>query len=84
MAVLTLQEAARSKAEVQMMISGWMPGGTNPEHACTCAVLVDIRNDGKLHKSFYRWTGKRWEFDVIDEEVAILPTKWVEIPEVEV
>lgn len=85
LAVLTLQEAARPKPEPegQMMISGWMPGGTNPGHACTCAVLVDFREDGNLHKAFYRWTGKRWEFDKFDEAVAIQPTKWMELPEIE-
>ena len=85
LAVLTLQEAARPKPkpEGQLMISGWMPGGTNPGHSCTCAVLVDLRGEGDLKKAFYRWTGKRWEFDAIDEEVAILPVKWMELPEVE-
>ena len=83
LAVLALQEAARPKPEGQLMIAGWMPGGTNPGHSCTCAVLVDLRGEGDLKKAFYRWTGKRWEFDAIDEEVAILPVKWMEIPEVE-
>lgn len=85
LAVLTLQEAARPKPkpEGQLMIAGWMPGGTNPGHPCTCAVLVDIRQDGRLHKAFYRWSGTRWEFDAIDEQVAILPVKWMELPEVE-
>lgn len=84
LAVLALQEAARPKPEGQLMISGWMPGGTNPGHPCSCAVLLDLYGDGKLKKTFYYWTGTEWQFDDIDEEVAILPVKWMEIPEVEV
>lgn len=85
LAVIALQDAGKRKAEPEghLMISGWMPGGTNPGHPCVCAVLMDFRGDGELKRAFYRWTGKRWEFDVIDEEVAISPTKWMEIPEVE-
>ena len=85
LAVIALQDAAKRKAEPegQLMISGWMPGGTNPGHPCVCAVLLDFRGDGELKRAFYRWTGKTWWFDAIDEEVAILPEKWMEMPETE-
>jgi hypothetical protein len=84
LAVLTLQEAALPKPEPegQLMISGWMPGGTNPGHPCTCAAVIRLPS-GNAKKTFYRWSGTRWEFDGIDEKVAILPLKWMELPEVE-
>lgn len=82
LAVLTLQEAARPKPEPegQLMMNGWMPGGTNPGHPCTCAAVIRLPS-GNAKRTFYRWNGTRWEFDDIDEEVAILPVKWVELPE---
>ena len=45
--------------EGQLMISGWMPGGTNPAEPGDFAVYV--RLEQKLIPQFFRWDGKEWK-----------------------
>lgn len=73
-------ELAPALPEGQLMICGWMPGGTTPKEPCMCAVLVDLGRD-ELYRTYYRWSGKAWTFDDIDEPVSIDPTAWLALPE---
>lgn len=45
--------------EGQLMISGWMPGGTNPAEPGEFAVYV--RLEKKLVPQFFRWDGSGWK-----------------------
>lgn len=45
--------------EGQLMISGWMPGGTNPAEPGEFAVYVRLEN--KLIPQFFRWDGSGWK-----------------------
>lgn len=45
--------------EGQLMIAGWMPGGTTPAEPGEFAAYVDL-GDGKLLKRFFDWDGQRW------------------------
>lgn len=73
-------ELQPSLPECQLMICGWMPGGTNPKEPCLCAVLIDLGKE-ELSRSYYRWSGKEWEFADIDEKVALDPIAWLALPE---
>lgn len=66
--------------ECQLMICGWMPGGTTPREPCSCAVLVDM-GDTKLKKYFYRWSGEYWMFETMDIRVEQEPVAWMALPE---
>lgn len=63
----------------QLMICGWMPGGTNPGSPCMCAVLLD--NGSSIKRAFLRWTGREWWFETIDMAVGVEPWKWLRLPE---
>ena len=45
--------------EGQMVICGWMPGGTTPAEPGEFAAYVDL-GDGKLLKRFFDWDGQHW------------------------
>lgn len=84
LAVLALQEAARKKTqpEGQMVISGWMPGGTNPGHSCLCACMMDL-GGGKLLPKVLAWDALsgRWLFKPGGAAAELEPAAWMALPE---
>ena len=53
------EQEAEPLPEGQMVICGWMPGGTTPAEPGEFAVVVDV-GGGKRLKRFFEWDGHRW------------------------
>lgn len=53
------EQEAEPLPEGQMVICGWMPGGTTPAEPGEFAAYVDL-GDGKLLKRFFDWDGQHW------------------------
>lgn len=53
------EQEAEPLPEGQMVICGWMPGGTTPAEPGEFAVVVDV-GGGKRLKRFFEWDGRRW------------------------
>ncbi|MDO4810560.1 MAG: ParB N-terminal domain-containing protein [Eubacteriales bacterium] len=72
----------------QLMIGGWMPGGTNPAHPCDCVVIFDLGN-GDTFRQICHWDGERFRFSKrktgsVGETIELQPIKWMELPPEEV
>ena len=70
----------------QVMISGWMPGGTNPGHTCQCVVDFEFSDGGKdTHRMFADWDAVRgrWEFSKNGLSIEMEPVRWMELPEIQ-
>ena len=70
----------------QVVISGWMPGGTNPGHSCQCVVdfIFDDEKDGLSFRRMVDWNAimGRWEFHY-GAAVDATPVRWMELPEIQ-
>lgn len=66
--------------EGQMVICGWMPGGTTPAEPGEFAVVVDV-GGGKRLKRFFEWDGRRWMMTG-GIETSIAPAWWMRLPPV--
>lgn len=69
----------------QVMISGWMPGGTNPGHSCQCVVEFDLDGDGGgSHRMFADWNATlgRWKFSRSGPSIDMEPIRWMELPDI--
>lgn len=66
--------------EGQMVICGWMPGGTTPAEPGEFAVVVDV-GGGKRLKRFFEWDGRRWMMTG-GIEARIAPAWWMRLPPV--
>lgn len=66
--------------EGQLVLNGWMPGGTNPREACLCAVWLDL-GGGELVPRIMYWDTMNWRFREGGETVRIAPTLWMALPE---
>ena len=67
--------------EGQLMISGWMPGSTNPAEPGEFAAYVDL-GDGKLLKRFFDWDGQHWMMPGGIEAQATDVAWWMRLPPV--
>lgn len=65
----------------QMMLAGWMPGGTNPAHSCECVVDFELGSSDKAIRRLAKWNNRseRWEFSS-GNAIEAQPIKWIEIP----
>lgn len=72
--------APKEPPEGQLMICGWMPGGTTPAEPGEFAVLLDLGGE-EPHRKFMRWTGTDWTF-MNGTRTAIGPTWWLRLPPV--
>lgn len=66
--------------EGQVVICGWMPGGTTPAEPGEFAVAVDF-GGGKRLKRFFEWDGRRWMMTG-GIETSIAPAWWMRLPPV--
>ena len=67
--------------EGQMMLAGWMPGGTSPGAEsgwCVCQMQMD--NAVPTPKALW-WDGCRWKFRPGGVDVDMDPVAWMRIPE---
>lgn len=65
--------------EGQLIISGYMPGGTNPGGPCSCVALMDA-GGRKLTKKLLVWNGVSWSFPN-GASVEMEPSWWLRLPE---
>lgn len=66
--------------EGQLVIAGWMPGGTTPAEPGTFAALIDMGN-GALHHKFFCWDGAAWTF-LGGVKATVTPVWWLRLPPV--
>lgn len=74
------EQEAEPLPEGQMVICGWMPGGTTPAEPGEFAVVVDV-GGGKRLKRFFEWDGRRWMMTG-GIEARIAPAWWMRLPPV--
>lgn len=74
------EQEAEPLPEGQMVICGWMPGGTTPAEPGEFAVAVDV-SGGKRLKRFFEWDGHRWMMTG-GIETSIAPAWWMRLPPV--
>ena len=70
-----------AQPEGQLMISGWMPGGTNPRNPCYAAVILDFGDDQPTMRKIVYWDGAAWRFRPNGETMSLLPAVWMALPE---
>lgn len=75
---LTDQLRPKEPEPGQLMIMGWMPGGTIPGHPCECVAQVDFDDGGQPVKHLAEWDGNEWIFRGMPFDVKIV--KWCELP----
>lgn len=78
----TVEQAVSAAPIGHVMISGWMPGGTNPGHSCQCVADFDL--DGKTARRFVQWDSamNKWKTGpLVDAERE--PVRWMELPEIQ-
>ncbi len=75
---------ARPVAGQQMLLAGWMPGGTNPGHPCECLVIIDLDSGdspGKWVKQTAYYKAGNYYFGAVRSSRIEMPIlAWMEIP----
>ena len=67
--------------EGQMMLAGWMPGGTSPgAESGWCACQMQIDNGDPTPRTLW-WDGARWKFKPDGVDVNMEPVAWMRLPE---
>ena len=61
----------------QLMIAGWMPGGTTPAEPGFFAVIVTM--GGQTLRQFWKWTGRSWEMQM-GTKPGVEPAWWMRLP----
>lgn len=85
MAVIALQRCAAEHNKPknpepvgQLVIAGWMPGGTNPATPCDAVAVFDL--GGRKIKRICRWNGRCWAFDRDGTSIEMPVVKWMALP----
>lgn len=61
----------------QMMICGWMPGGTTPAQPCDVVAAFDV--GGNVNRMIVRWNGTGFEF-MNGAAIEMEPIRWMALP----
>lgn len=68
----------------QLILAGWMPGGTNPGHDCECLVIVDVGSEdypGQTMRTSAYWCGGAFWLGRRGADKINLPVlSWLEVP----
>lgn len=68
----------------QLILAGWMPGGTNPGHDCECLVIVDVGSEdhpGQTMRTSAYWCGGAFWLSRRGADKINLPVlAWMEVP----
>jgi ParB family chromosome partitioning protein len=68
----------------QLILAGWMPGGTNPGHDCECLVIVDVGSEdhpGQTMRTSAYWCGGAFWLSRRGADKINLPVlAWLEVP----
>lgn len=65
--------------EGQLVIAGWMPGGTTPRTPCEVVAVFDLGNGNKM-KGVYQWNGREFTFQKGGASIDMIPVKWMMLP----
>lgn len=65
--------------EGQLVIAGWMPGGTTPRTPCEVVAVFDLGNGNKM-KGIYQWNGREFTFRKGGASINMIPIKWMMLP----
>ena len=71
--------ASELQATGQMVVAGWMPGGTTPAEPCEVIAVFDLGDNEKASKQFLQWTGSQFTFKN-GVKVDMEPLKWMRLP----
>lgn len=69
----------------QLILAGWMPGGTNPGHDCECLVIVDVSDEDRPDRAVRAsacWSGGAFRYGRTGTagEIALPVLAWMEVP----
>ena len=71
-----------AQPEGQLMLSGWMPGGTTPATPCDVVVDFDI-GGGQAHRTCCYWDGEVFRFKRAGATIEMPPIRWMMLPDTE-
>lgn len=71
--------ASEPQATGQLMIAGWMPGGTTPTEPCDVLAVFDF-GSGKPVKKWVCWNGSTFTFPHDGAAIDVEPIKWLRLP----
>ena len=72
-----------SQPEGQMVLAGWMPGGTNPgPEPGWCVGMMPLAGMEPTPRSLW-WDGTEWRFQPDGVDVRLQPLVWMRLPEYE-
>ena len=71
-----------AQPEGQLVISGWMPGGTTPATPCDVVVDFDI-GGGQAHRTCCYWDGEVFRFKRAGATIEMPPIRWMMLPDTE-
>lgn len=72
-----------AQPEGQMVLAGWMPGGTNPgAEPGWCVCLMSAYGDDPRPKAMW-WNGHEWLFAPEGVSASLDPVGWMRLPEYE-
>jgi hypothetical protein len=80
--VSIFRKARPAEAEGQLVISGWMPGGTLPTTPGDVVADVDV-GEGGYHRLTCYFDGKEFRFGRTGATVGEVPIRWMCLPPVE-
>ena len=73
---------AAPEPEGQMVLAGWMPGGTTPATPCDMVADFDV-GQGKSHRMCCYFDGRQFLFKRGGATIELPPLRWMMLPEVE-
>ncbi|MBQ2997276.1 MAG: ParB N-terminal domain-containing protein [Oscillibacter sp.] len=73
---------ASPQPEGQLMLSGWMPGGTTPATPCDAVADFDMGGTKVLRRCCY-WNGSEFLFERGGVSIELPPIRWMMLPETE-
>ena len=72
-----------AQPEGQMVLAGWMPGGTNPgPEPGWCVGMMPLAGMDPMPRSLW-WSGSEWLFQPGGVDIRLQPLVWMRLPEYE-
>ena len=71
-----------AQPEGQLVLNGWMPGGTTPATPCDMVADFDV-GQGKSHRMCCYFDGRQFLFKRGGATIELPPLRWMMLPEVE-
>lgn len=74
--------AAPSRPEGQLVLNGWMPGGTLPSTDCDVVVDLDWGN-GSTYRALCEFSAGKFRFEKSGDPIEVSVVRWMALPPVE-